>query len=187
MNLAHHRSSDVKKILAHTLSCWNWKCALLSSIARSIVYLTALTHTGHRGSLSIALVEMAYVTLTAGLYAGMQQKALGLRNHLLGNLIVVAVVPGMAQLLDWLAHRVAGAAVPSRAILAVCAFTLVSALFHLHVMRRGAFLTNRYGRSLIEDFRRMPRLIAGFVLAPVVLLSAIAARLGSAAESEAAL
>jgi hypothetical protein len=33
----------------------------------------------------------------------------------------------------------------------------------------------------------MPRLIAGFVLAPVVLLSAIAARLGSAAESEAAL
>jgi len=133
------------------------------------------------------LVEIAYVTLTAGLYAGMQQKALGLRNRLLGNVIVVLAVPGISQFLDWLAHRIAGAAVPNRAILAVCAFTLVSALFHLHVMRRGAFLTNRHGRSLLEDFRRMPRLIAGFVLAPTALLSALAARLGSAAESEAAL
>jgi hypothetical protein len=147
----------------------------------------ALSRTGLRGGLSVVLVEMAYVSLTAGLYAGMQQKALGLRNRLLGNLIVVLGVPGMAQLLDWLAHRVAGAAVPNRAILTVCAFTLISALFHLHVMRRGTFLTNRHGLSLLEDFRRMPRLIAGFVVAPVVVLSALAARFNNEAESEAAL
>ena len=185
--MAHRRSLAARKILAHTLSCWNWKCALLSSIARSIVYLAALTHTGHPGSLSIVLVEIAYVTLTAGLYAGLQQKALGLRNRLLGNLIVALGVPGMAQLLDWLMHRVAGAAVPNRTILAVCVFTLVSALFHLYVMRRGAFLTNHHGRSLSEDFRRMPRLIAGFVITPLILLFAFAARLDGAAESEAAL
>jgi hypothetical protein len=187
MNPANRYLFNAQKITAHTLSCWNWKCALLSATARSIVYLIALTHTGPRGSLSIVLVEMAYVTLTAGLYAGMQQKALGLRNRLLGNLIVVVGVPGVAQFLDWLTHRIAGAPVPNRAILGVCLFTLLSALFHLHVMRRGAFLTNRHGLSLIEDFRRMPRLIAGFVIAPVALMSALAARLGSAAESEAAL
>jgi hypothetical protein len=176
-----------KKIFARAFSCWNWKCALLSATARSIVYLAALAHTGRRGSLSIVMVEIAYVTLTAGLYAGMQQRALGLRNRLLGNVVVVLCVPGLAQLMDWLTHRVAGAPVPNRAILAVCIFTIVSALFHLHVMRRGAFLTNHRGRSLAEDFRRMPRLIAGFIVAPVALFSALFTRMNSEAESEAAL
>ena len=182
-----HSSSVARGVFASALSCWNWKCALLSATARSIVYLVALSRTYRHGSLSIVLVEMAYVTLTAGIYAGMQQKVLGLRNRLAGNLIVVFGVPGMAQFLDWLAHRVVGATVPNRIILAVCIFTLVSALFHLHVMRRGAFLTNHRSRSLLEDFRRMPRLIAGFVAAPVVFLSALAIRLNSEAESEAAL
>jgi len=187
MNLAARCPLIVRNLFTVALSFWNWKCALLSATARSIVYLVALAHTGRRGELSIVLVEMAYVTLTAGLYAGMQQKALGLRNRLHGNLIVVLCVPGLAQLLDWLAHRAVGAAVPNKAILTVCVVTLVSALFHLYVMRRGAFLTNHLGRSLIEDFRRIPRLIAGFVVAPVNLLPALAIRLNREAESEAAL
>jgi hypothetical protein len=172
-------------ILSRVISYWNWKCALMSATVRSIVYLAALAHTGRRGCLSIVLVEMAYVALTAGIYAGMQQKALSLRNRLIGNLIVVCGVPSLAQLLDWLAHRAAGAAVPGRATLAVCIFTTLSALFHLHVMRRGAFLTNHCGGSLIEDFCHMPRLIAGFMVAPVVFLSALAARLNRGIESEA--
>jgi len=159
----------------------------MSATARSLVYLAALARTGLRGGLSIVLVEMVYVTLTAGLYAGMQQKALGLRSRLLGNLTVAVGVPVLAQILDWLTHRAAGAAAPARATLMVCVFAIASALFHLHVMRRGAFLTGHAGRSLVDDFRRMPRLIAGFVLAPAVLMSSVSARLARAAESEAAL
>ncbi len=171
---------------AQAIACWNWKCALMSATARSLVYLGAMARAGLRGGLPIVLVEMAYVTLTAGLYAGLQQRALGFRSRLLGNLTVVVGVPMLAQILDWLTHRAAGAAAPGRATLAVCVFATISALFHLHVMRRGAFLTG-HGRSLVDDFRRMPRLIAGFVLAPAVLLSAVGARLARAAESEAAL
>jgi hypothetical protein len=187
MNTAIRSPFFTQDILARTLSYWNWKCALLSSTARSIVYLVALAHTGHRGGFSIVMVEMVYVTLTAGFYAGLQQKALGLRNLLLGNLIVVIGVPSLSQLLDWNTHRLVGAAVPGKATLTVCIFVIVSALFHLHVMRRGAFLTNHRGRSLIEDFRRMPGIIAGFVVAPVVYLSALATRLDSEVESEALL
>ncbi|MGD0858898.1 MAG: hypothetical protein ABR912_06235 [Terracidiphilus sp.] len=172
---------------AQAIACWNWKCALLSATARSLVYLAAMARTGLRGGLSIVLVEMIYVTFTAGLYAGLQQRALGFRSRLLGNLTVVLGVPVPAQILDWLTHRAAGAAAPGRATLMVCIFTIVSALFHLHVMRRGVFLTGRTGRSLLNDFCRMPRLIAGFVVAPAVLLSALGARLARGAESEAAL
>jgi hypothetical protein len=167
-------------------SCWNWKCAMLSATARSIVYLAALAHSGPHGRLSIVLVEIVYVALTAGLYAGLQQRALGLRSRLLGNFVVALVVPALSQLFDWLAHLAVGAAVPARAIWAVSIFAGVSALFHLYVMRRGVFLSGR-GLSIREDFRRIPRLLTAFVLAPIVLFRALTIRPTNAAESEAVL
>ena len=172
--------------LARVFSCWNWKCALLSASARSVVYLVALARSAPHGRLSIVLVEIAYVMLTAGLYAGMQQRALRLRSRLLGNVIVAFGVPALAQVLDWLSHRTVGAAVPPRAMLAVSVFAAVSALFHLFVMRRGVFLTG-CGRSLFDDFRAIPRLVASFVIAPFAWVSSLAVRSQQAAESEAAL
>jgi hypothetical protein len=168
-------------LLAQAFFWWNWKCALLSATARSLVYLAAMAHPGLHGRLAVVLVEVAYVSLTAGIYAAMQQRALGLRARWLGNLIVVLGVPGLAQVLDWFAHRVTGAAAPGRAILAVSLFAALSALFHLHVMRNGAFLTG-YGSSLVDDFRRMPGLVAGFVVRPVALFVPLAARSAHPAE-----
>ncbi len=170
---------------AKALSCWNWKCALLSATARSLVYLAAMAHTGFRGSLAVVLVEVAYVTLTAGIYAGLQQKALLMRPRLVGSLIIAVGVPALSQVLDWIAHRAAKASAPARATVAVCAFTAISALFHLYVMRRGVFLTGQ-GRSLVDDFRRIPRLVAGFVLTPVGLFRASSLGVARGAESEAA-
>jgi hypothetical protein len=163
--------STSRSFAAQAATCWNWKCAVLSATARSLVYLIAVARTGSRGSVSIVLVEIAYVMLTAGVYAGLQQKALGFGSRLLGNSTIVFGVPGLAQLMDWLAHRAVGAAAPPKATLAVCVFALISALFHLYVMRRGAFLTGHVGRSLAHDFRRMPRLIAGFIVKPFALLA----------------
>jgi hypothetical protein len=159
-------------LLRQFFSCWNWKCALLSAVARSLVYLAAMARTGLHGISAVVLAEIAYVTLTAGIYAGLQQQALGLRMRWLGNLIIVIGVPGMAQALDWCAHRAVGAAAPARATLAVCVFAAISALFHLHVMRNGVFLSGR-GRSLVDDFRRVPALLAGFVMRPVAFLMAL--------------
>lgn len=146
------------------LQMWNWKCALLSSVMRSAVYLAALARNPHAGAQAIVLVEIAYVTLTAGLWAGLQQRALHLRQRALGNLIVVVAIPLTAQGCDALAHRLAGPAVPAPATAAISLFALVSALFHLYVMRRGAFLTGTARPSLLDDLRRMPRLIADLAL-----------------------
>jgi hypothetical protein len=167
-------------LLTQVFSCWNWKCALLSATARSLVYLAALARSGPHGRVSIIAVEVAYVTLTAGIYAGMQQRALRLRSRLLGNCIVACGVPALAQGIDWFTHRAVGSAVPFKATVAVSIFAGVSALFHLFVMRRGVFLTGQ-GSSLGDDFRRIPNLIAGFVVAPVRWMTA------RGAESEAAL
>ncbi len=147
-------------------SCWNWKCALLSATARSIVYLIVMMRAGSHGKLGVVLVEMAYVTLTAGLYAGMQQMALRARSQMLGNLIVVVGVPGLSQALDWLVHIATGAPIPHRALWSVCVFSLLSASYHLHIMRRGAFLTGHGEHSLLDDFKRIPLLTLGFILSP---------------------
>jgi hypothetical protein len=165
-------------LLKQAYAYWNWKCALMSATARSLVYLAAMAHSGLHRALPIVLVEVGYVTLTAGVYAGIQQNALRLRSRLLGNLIVVVGVPGLAQTMDLLAHHVTHTVATNRTIVAVSFFALLSALFHLHVMRNGGFLTGQ-GSSLIDDFRRVPRFIAGFVLRPVNLIAALTSRAGS--------
>jgi len=179
-------STDHPGFLKQMLACWNWKCALLSATIRSLVFISAMVHSGRADRLAVVLVEMSYVTLTAGFYAALQQRALGLRSRLLGNIIVVIGVPGLAQFLDWTAHCVTASVAPARATFAVCIFAVLSALFHLHVMRNGVFLTG-HGRSLADDFRRVPRLVAGFVTLPFTTLAARMARPATALESDAAL
>ena len=153
----------------------------MSATIRSAVYLAALAHARLHGGLAIVAVEIAYVTATAGLYAGLQQQALGLRPRLLGSLAVVVGVPGLAQSLDWLTHRAIGPAAPARATVALCVFTLLSALFHLHAMRSGAFLTGNAGRTLADDLRSAPRLVLDFVLWPAAALATWNARMARSA------
>jgi hypothetical protein len=157
----------------------------MSATVRSLIYLAALARSGPQGRLTIVLVEIAYVTLTAGVYAGMQQKALGLRSRMWGNFIVAVGVPALSQWLDWLAHRTVGAPAPARATVAVSIFAGISALFHLYIMRSGVFLTGQ-GHSLADDFRRIPRLAVNLVAVPATFFVSLASRL-MGAESEAAL
>jgi hypothetical protein len=175
---------NTSNLRRRVIRCWNWKCALLSAGIRSMVYIVALAHAGNHGRWSVVPVEIAYVALTSGVYAGLQQRALGLRSRLFGNVIVAVGVPALSQLFDWLTHRAVAAPIPARALVAASVFTLISALFHLFVMRRGVFLSG-HGRSLGSDFRRIPRLMVGFVMIPVAMASSVASRSDPAAESEA--
>jgi len=45
--------------------------------------------------------------------------------------------------------------------------TLVSAMFHWHVMQNGAMLVGENSRSFIDDMKQMPRLVASFVWDPI--------------------
>jgi hypothetical protein len=157
-------------LLSQLFSCWNWKCALLGATVRSLVYLAAMVHARRADMGAVVLVEMVYVTLTAGVFAALQQRALGIRSRFFGDLIVVVGVPGLAQILDWTAHRVMHAVAPGRATLVVCLYTVISALFHLHFMRNGVLLTG-CGRSLADDIYRIPRLVAGLASWPFVSLA----------------
>jgi hypothetical protein len=106
----------------------------MSATVRSLVYLAGdgphwpSRHTARRSC------EVGYVTLTAGVYAGLQQNALRIRSRLLGNLILVLGVPGLAQVLDWLTHHLTHTVATSRTILARqllrCAFCALTFARH---------------------------------------------------------
>lgn len=168
----------------HWRCAWNWKCALMSAVVRSLVYGLAMMRGVKGQGWAVIGVEMLYVTLTAGLYAGLQQKALTIRRRWLGDVCVVLLVPGLSQVLDWAAHRALGAPAPHRALTSAAVFTLISALFHLHVMRHGTFLTGEREASMAEDFRRMPRLVLSFITWPANALRSLPARFEREAEKE---
>ena len=174
-----------RRVLPRSWRCaWNWKCALISAVARSLVYSVAMVRSGNRQGWAVIGVEMLYVTFTAGLYAGLQQKALGLRRRWLGDVCIVLGVPVLSQVLDWLIHRMAGAPAPHRALASAAVFTLISALFHRHVMRHGTFLTGDAGHSLGDDFRKIPRLVVSFVVWPGRVLRSLPMRLERLAQKQ---
>jgi hypothetical protein len=112
-------------------------------------------------------VEAIYVLLTAGVFSAWQQQALDVKPRRLAWAIVVLAIPLGSLAADSALHiwldqgnmRILGIG----ALIA----TLISAMFHWHVMQNGAMLVGENTNSFFGDMKRMPRLIATFVSYPV--------------------
>ena len=105
--------------------------------------------------------------LTAGIFSAWQQQALGVKPRRLAWSIVVLAIPLGSLAADcalhiWLDHG------NMRALgIGALIVTVVSAMFHWHVMQNGAMLVGRNSNSFVGDMKRMPRLIATFVWNPI--------------------
>ena len=164
---------------------WNWKSASLSIAIRSTVYFFIAMHHGHQAGLRAALIEAAYVCLTAGFYSALQQGAMRLRPRWLANLVIVAGVPIFAQSIDFLVQHAAGTPNARAASLGMVFWGLLSASFHLHLMRNGAMIVGEEARTFANDLRRIPNLVATFVAAPVLATLALVRSREQESESEA--
>jgi hypothetical protein len=146
---------------------WNWKAALLSAVFRAGACVAALRHNEMHARRHFGIVEAAYVLLTSGFWAALQQQSLGLKTRRLGWLACVMLIPLSSLTADaslhlWLDHG------NMRALgISALIFTLVSAMFHWHVMQNGAMVVGEQSRSFWSDMKRMPWLVASFVMIPV--------------------
>ena len=78
-------------------------------------------------------------------------------------------------------HLMRGTMKLRASIIASVCLTAISTLFNLYAMRRGALITGEGQQSLGNDFKRMPRLIAGFVICgPLAIWRLIDRRLATA-------
>jgi len=149
------------------LTHWNWKAALVTAICRAGACMAALWHSPLHAREHFGAVEAAYVLLTAGIFSAWQQQALDVKPRQLAWTTIVLAIPLGSLAADsalhlWLDHG------NMRALgIGGLVVTLVSAMFHWHVMQNGAMLVGESGRSFADDMKQMPRLIATFVWNPI--------------------
>ncbi len=160
---------------------WNWKSALFGTINRGTIFFVATMKRG-RMEMSVAvLVEILFTCATAGIYAAFTQAMRFAEPAWLGACVVALVIPGALYSADYFAHVWTGMHYVRPAVGVATGLSVVSTLFNLFIMRRGAMVVGEGSQPLWRDLIRIPGLIVQFLVAgPVWLWSLIFGRRGKA-------
>jgi hypothetical protein len=160
---------------------WNWKSALFGAINRGTIFFVATMKRG-RVEMSVAvLVEILFTCATAGIYAAFTQAMRFAKPEWLAASVVALVIPGALYGVDYFAHVWTGMHNVRPAVGVATALSVVSTLFNLFIMRRGAMVVGEGSQPLWRDLIRIPRLIVQFLAAgPVWLWNLIFGRRGKA-------
>ncbi|HEX3435714.1 MAG TPA: hypothetical protein VHT24_03030 [Pseudacidobacterium sp.] len=158
-------TTDIHSWLA-PLACWNWKCAILAALLRGVACILALRHAQPLARQHFGMVEMGYVLLTSGMFSGWQQQSLRLKPRYFAWLMVVVVLPLASLGADAFVHLWLDSIKARSLGIGALAFTLLSAMFHWHVMQNGAMLVGESSNSLWDDLKRVPNLLLTFVCSP---------------------
>lgn len=172
LNNASMRNQRRRNALLFPLTHWHWKAALFSATFRAGACIAALHHSPLHAREHFGLVEAGYVMATSGVFCAWQQQALGLKPRRLSWSVVVLAIPLGSLAADAALHLWLDSGNMRALGLAALAWTLLSSMFHWHVMSNGAMIVGKSGRSFLDDLRSMPRLVVTFVADPVRWLAA---------------
>jgi hypothetical protein len=106
--------------------------------------------------------------LTSGFYGAMTQAFSAARPAWLGSIAAVVVLPLVGHVIEFGVHYLGGTPNLRASVGASLVFTACSTLFQVFAMRRGALIVGDEGDTLARDLRRMPRLLAQFLVAGAV-------------------
>ena len=154
------------------LTHWNWKAALITAVCRAGACMVALWHSPLHAREHFGAVEAAYVLLTSGIFSAWQQQALDVKPRRLSWVIIVLAIPLGSLAADSALHLWLDRGNMKALGIGGLIATIISALFHWHVMQNGAMLVGEKGRTLADDMKQMPRLIASFVSSPIRWIAA---------------
>lgn len=147
---------------------WHWKSALMSAVIRGVLFFAATLRSGLDAAGAAFAIEFAFRAVTSGFFSSVTQAFRRATPNWAATLVVVAGLPFIAHVLEYGVHWIGGTERLGRAMAASVGFTVLSAAFTLHVMRRGALLVgDEDDRPFREDLAEMPRLVAGFAAALV--------------------
>lgn len=149
---------------------WNWKSALFAAINRGTIFFIATMKRG-RTEISIAvLVEIIFSCATSGIYAAFTQAMRFAQPGWLAACIVALGIPSALYGFDYLAHVYTGMHHVRPAVTFATGLSVVSTLFNLFIMRRGAMVVGEESQPLWRDLVRIPVLLVQFVLAGPIWL-----------------
>lgn len=158
---------------------WNWKSALFGAFNRGTIFLVATMKRG-RMEMSVAVVvEILFTCATAGIYAAFTQAMRFAEPEWLAAGVVALAIPGALYGADYFAHVWTGMHNVRPAVGFATGLSVVSTLFNLFIMRRGAMVVGEGSQPLWRDLIRIPGLIVQFLVAgPVWLWNLITGRRG---------
>jgi hypothetical protein len=144
---------------------WNWKSAVFSSSTRALIFFFANLSAGLQAASGAMMAEFVYRAVFAGFYGSLTQAFRRAEPAWKANLAAMVLLPAISHGLELLVHAVRGTPNLKTSLLSSMAFTALSTLYNLYAMRRGALVVGEDAGTVLEDLRRTPALIAGFVAA----------------------
>lgn len=145
---------------------WNWKSAVLSIILRVPVFAVAAAVARH-GLEAIALAaftEAVVCGFNAGCYAAVVQVLRNRKPVWLTALIIGVALPTIGQVIEYQVHLWRGTPHTYIAVVISSVLSALSSLFNWYAMKRGTLLVGGEGGSFVNDLRKIPALLGGFLL-----------------------
>jgi hypothetical protein len=163
---------------------WNWKSAVLSSWFRAAIFFFVNLTAGWAAAVAAMSTELVFRGITSGFYGAISEGFAEAEPPWAAALCVIVAVPVVNHSLEFCVHRLRETQKLMPSIAASVVFTVLSTLFNLYAMRRGALIVGVGRGSLVEDLRRSPALLWDFLLCgPKWLMRGTAERAGKVSEN----
>jgi hypothetical protein len=143
---------------------WNWKTALLSACVRGTIFFIANLGAGLGAAIGAMGVEAALFATLAGFYGALVQAFRRAQPTWAAAMTVMILAPAVNHTLEYVLHYANGTKRIAAGVAASISVSILSALFNLFAMRRGVLVVGDEKASLIDDLRRMPRVVFDFVM-----------------------
>ena len=148
----------------HLIRRWNWKAAVTSALLRGAIFFTTNLSAGLSAAMGALLTEFIFRTVTAGFYGSIIQAFRRAEPAWAAFIATMVILPACNHVLEFLIHWSRGTPELARSIVASVIFSILSSLFNLHAMRRGALLVGEQNtKSLAQDLKEMPGLMLSFL------------------------
>jgi hypothetical protein len=143
---------------------WNWKTAVLSSLARGGLFFLTNLPSGLGAAAGALMTEFALRGATSGFYGAVTQNFRRVEPPWCAFLAVFLLLPLGQHALEFAVHLVRGTPRLGASILASAGFTVLSTAVNLHLMRKGLLVVGDEGRSLLHDLGALPRVAREFLV-----------------------
>lgn len=147
------------------LLSWNWKTALLSACVRGTIFFVSNLDAGLGKAITAMAVEAALFATLAGFYGALAQSFRHARPAWAATMTVMILMPAVNHTLEYALHNATDTEKIAAGVGASISLSILSAMFNLFAMRRGVLIVGDERASLIDDLRRMPRVVFDFVMA----------------------
>ena len=144
---------------------WNWKSALFSSIIRGAIFFLVNLIGGVSAALSALATDLIFRPLVSGFYGAIVESFRSATPTWAATLVVIIALPVINHLIEIAVHWARGTQRLGSSVFASVSFSVLSGLFNIFAMRRGVLIVGDGRRPLTEDLRRLPAVVAAFLMA----------------------